>query len=179
MAAKKSDDTLMWAGAGLAVVVLYSVVTKSGGAGGSAEKLSYLGREDLPRGMRNNNPGNIERNASNQWLGKIQGSDPRFESFSTFAFGTRALIKLLKNYIDRGNNTVAKIIARWAPASVDNNPTASYASKVAERSGLGLHTPLQPDKDTLRRLTQAIADFENGRSGVVPDEVFEVAYSLL
>ncbi len=177
MAAKRSDDTLMWAGAAGAVVVLYLALR--GGRSGSAEKISYLGRSDMPRGIRNNNPGNIERNPNNQWLGKIEGNDPRFESFSTFAYGTRALVKLLKNYIDRGNNTVSKIVSRWAPASVDNNPTASYASKVAERSRLGLHTPLQADKDTLRRLTQAIADFENGLSGVVSDQVFEAAYSLL
>lgn len=155
-------------------------MARNKGRSSTDEGLSYLGESSLPRGMRNNNPGNIKKNAANSWKGKIaNGTDPVFEQFETFALGTRALVKLLQNYIDRGNNTVSKIIARWAPAGVDNNPTSSYAAWVAQKSGLGLNTTLKPDKSTLRRLTQAIADYENGQSGVVSDGIFETAYSLL
>lgn len=89
------------------------------------------------------------------------------------------MIKLIKNYIDRGHNTVWKVISRWAPAGADNNPTSSYAGQIANQTGIGLHTTIEPDKETLRKLIQAIADFENGQKNVISNEMFEAAYLLI
>ena len=44
----------------------------------------------LPRGLRNNNPGNI-RNSSTVWVGEITPSkDKSFKQFKSMAYGYRA-----------------------------------------------------------------------------------------
>jgi len=140
--------------------------------------LSYLGQTGLPRGMRNNNPGNLRKSAS-AWQGKItNGTDSAFEQFTNFAYGTRAMIKLLKNYIGDGYNTLDKIINRWAPAADNNNP-GGYISSVAFNGGLIPYQVLTADKETLRKLAIPMADVENGRNGVISNEMFDLAYSML
>ena len=54
-----------------------------------------------PRGLRNNNPGNIRNSDATDWKGEVKPSqkkDNAFEEFGTMAHGYRALIKLLQNY---------------------------------------------------------------------------------
>ena len=56
----------------------------------------------LPRGIRNNNPGNIER-GKDRWLGMSadQSGDPRFLVFDKPEAGLRAIMRLLINYQER------------------------------------------------------------------------------
>lgn len=89
------------------------------------------------RGVRNNNPGNIDYNPSNQWQGQIK-PDPaierRFARFDTPENGIRALGKLLLTYQRKhGLKTVKAIISRWAP-SVEND-TAAYVRAVEALTG--------------------------------------------
>ena len=96
---------------------------------------SYLGRADLPRGMRNNNPGNL-RISNNQWQGKVpvwENTDGEFEQFKEYRYGVRAMIKLIQNYIRSGDNTLVTIISRYAPAT--ENDTAAYIRAVAGATG--------------------------------------------
>ncbi len=95
------------------------------------------------RGVRNNNPGNIDRSPNNKWQGRMprermtaaQRDEKRFEVFSTAAWGIRAMAVLLITYFDRhGCNTVEKIIDRWAPP-VENN-TRAYINAVADAIGV-------------------------------------------
>ena len=182
------QQKIMIAGGGALLLLLLSskagAVTPppNGGGGvlpgGGLASLSYLGQTGLPRGIRNNNPGNL-RKSSSAWQGKIaNGTDPAFEQFQTFAYGTRAMIKLLKNYIGDGYNTLDKIINRWAPAADNNNPGA-YISSVAFNGGLIPTQVLTANKETLRKLTIPMADVENGRNGVISNEMFDLAYSML
>lgn len=71
------------------------------------------------RGIRNNNPFNIVKSCHN-WIGKIKGVDPKFETFDTMYHGIRAGLKLLITYVERGIDTPKKIIARFAPAAENN-----------------------------------------------------------
>ena len=57
------------------------------------------------RGCRNNNPFNIKKSRHN-WIGKIEGVDPTFETFVHIGYGLRAGIKLLLTYIDRGYDNI-------------------------------------------------------------------------
>lgn len=85
------------------------------------------------RGVRNNNPGNIDYNKANAWQGQL-GLEagvpkPRFARFDSPENGIRALGKLLLTYQDKHKlRTVAAIINRWAP-SVEND-TAAYVKAV-------------------------------------------------
>jgi hypothetical protein len=119
-----------------------------------------------PRGIRNNNPGNIDYNKSNQWQGQLP-FDPivesRFARFDTPENGIRALGKLLLNYQTRyGLKTVAAIIARWAPAT--ENDTAAYVQSVEAKipglphgAAVDLNNPL-----VLGAFVRAIIAHENG-----------------
>ena len=75
---------------------------------------SYLNQNGLPRGIRNNNPGNIVI-SNNSWQGKIavaQNTDGHFEQFTELYYGLRALAKLLVNKVNDGQNTIRKILVR-------------------------------------------------------------------
>ena len=76
------------------------------------------------RGIRNMNPGNIRLGES--WLGlRTKQTDPDFCQFTSMVYGCRALLKLLRTYVEkRGCTTIRKVIERWAPPS--ENDTSSY-----------------------------------------------------
>lgn len=120
---------------------------------------------EQPRGIRNNNPGNIDYNARNTWRGQLP-PDPavesRFARFDTAQNGIRALAKLLANYRKQyGLRTVEALIARWAPSN--ENDTKQYARAVAAQLGVHIAQPLQLDPPTLERLVAAIIQHENGQ----------------
>jgi len=88
------------------------------------------------RGVRNNNPGNIDYHAGNAWQGQlgieVGVPKPRFARFDSPENGIRALGKLLLTYQDKYKlRTVTAIINRWAPSN--ENDTAAYV-KAVERS---------------------------------------------
>lgn len=114
-----------------------------------------------PRGVRNNNPGNIERGAQ-AWQGEIAGNDSRFATFETPEAGIRALAKNLIAYNDKHSlNTVEGIISRWAPSK--ENQTGAYVAAVAKELGVAPGDGLNVrDPATLSKLTTAIIRHENG-----------------
>lgn len=116
----------------------------------------------LPRGIRNNNPGNIRKSADN-WQGlSPEQTDSAFFQFKTPLYGIRALAVVLRNYRDKhGLHTVRGIINRWAPP-VENN-TSSYVNAVASAMGVSPDAPLAWNWDMLRKLVAAIIKHENGQ----------------
>lgn len=116
---------------------------------------------DGPRGVRNNNPGNLEASSSNPWVGQT-GSDGRFAKFETPEHGIRALGRNLISYQRQGIDTVSDIINRWAPPS-DNNNTDAYIKAVCAQLGVTPDQQLDASNpDTLKALCAAIIQHENG-----------------
>ena len=117
-----------------------------------------------PRGIRNHNPGNVERTAT-QWRGMAddQSSDDRFIVFEAPQWGVRAIGRILQTYHERhGLDTVEGVLDRWAPPF--ENDTRSYVQHVADTLGVGVREPLDMDDPlTVRRLVKAIIRHENGR----------------
>jgi hypothetical protein len=114
-----------------------------------------------PRGIRNNNPGNIEYGPFAQSAGAVS-SDGRFAQFPTMDAGKQAMIKLLRSYATRGYNTPNKMINRWAPPS-DGNPTQAYAADAAKAAGIGPDDPLNfGDQGQVEKFVQAMIMRENG-----------------
>lgn len=113
-----------------------------------------------PRGVRNNNPGNIEW--GDPWQGLIpvnDRTDPRFAQFTTPAYGIRAMARTLITYQDKHNiRTVTGAINRWAP-SVEND-TGAYVRAV--QSAVGGDIVNMHDYKSLRPLVEAIIKHENG-----------------
>jgi hypothetical protein len=131
---------------------------------------------NTPRGIKNNNPGNI-RKSDIRWQGKVVGTDPAFESFSSPEYGIRAMGRILRSYQRDGFDTVAEMIDRWAPP-VENN-TNAYVNAVAQAIGLAPHDKVDlADRDRLTRLLKAIVHHENGQQPYT-DLVFERAIDLM
>ena len=128
-----------------------------------------MDNKKLPRGYRNNNPLNIRYNPSNNWQGKVaQNTDGEFEQFVAMEYGYRAALKLIQNYINNnGLNTVAQIIAKWAP-NTENN-TAGYIQRVI---GINQWTPAKvidpQNASEMADLVYAMAIVENGNT-ILPD----------
>ncbi len=138
--------------------------------------ITYLGDRKFPRGLRNNNPGNIRR-GNHAWQGKITWSvskDKEFEQFHKLWFGVRALIKLLLTYFVKYKlNTVGLIINRWAPDTENN--TEAYIASVCVLTGFKKNQVLIPNTDTIKKLVYAICDHENGVKNAIPEPVFDLA----
>ena len=93
----------------------------------------------LPRGLRNNNPGNIRR-SKDKWQGlRAEQTDPEFFQFEAMAYGYRALIKTLQNY----RRLRGCVTETWIP-DVE-------------------------DRETMCALAAAISRVENGVDAFIPD----------
>ena len=126
----------------------------------------------LPRGLRNNNPGNIRNSQRTDWQGEVDESvknDNSFEEFETIAYGYRALIKLLQNYRKiHGCQTIADFINRWAPETENN--TSGYIKRVCtEMQVPSTFVPDVDDKYTMCAFAAAISQVENGVPAVMAD----------
>lgn len=113
----------------------------------------------LPRGLRNNNPGNLRVIARSPWLGQVGGDAQGYGVYESMERGARAAAKQLLKYERSGLNTVRKIIATWAPAS--ENDTASYVAQVAKALKVPADQPISVNTH-LEALAWAIFKHENG-----------------
>ena len=127
----------------------------------------------LPRGLRNNNPGNLEFRNQNG-ASRENGGEGRFAQFGTAEEGLTALSKQLQLYSARGIKSVAAIIKTYAPASENN--TAAYVKKVAADLGVDPNTPLDNlDPKMMAGLIGAIVRHENGRNPYSNEQLSDAA----
>lgn len=146
-----------------------------------------IARVNRPRGLRNNNPGNVRR-GPDKWQGmappELQ-TDPAFVVFETMVWGIRAIARILIRYQDHhALNTIEQLIARYAPP--DENKTEGYVAFVAKHTSFNPRETLDLHRyEHLRILVEAIvikevghdhgisaAEFDAGlaRAGVLPPE---------
>ncbi len=114
------------------------------------------------RGIRNNNPLNIEH--GDKWQGlRAAQTDPRFCQFTSLEMGFRAAFKIIHTYLQMRPpvNTVAAIVSRWAPPS--ENDTQSYINFVCRVAVLKPGDRIQwKNKNQICRLVWAMAQQECG-----------------
>ncbi|HGX9036624.1 TPA: lytic transglycosylase domain-containing protein [Escherichia coli] len=115
----------------------------------------------LSRGIRNNNPGNL--NFAGQKGATLEsGPNARFASFPTMLEGIAALDRQVMLYLKRGKNTIDQIIDIYAPSS-DGNNTSSYKSYLSQYTGLGVKEKIDGSNfEIMRKLIQGIINHENG-----------------
>lgn len=131
----------------------------------------------MTRGLRNNNPLNIEKSKGKPWKGEIVPSkDERFAQFESMAHGYRAAFKLLYNYQHTyGCRILADFINRWAPPV--ENATHNYINTVAKRAGLSDVSVVDTlNEMQMRKIVAAMSYVENG----VPadEEQVRIGWSL-
>jgi hypothetical protein len=124
-----------------------------------------------PRGVRNNNPGNI-RHSNTHWQGQcLEQTDDAFVQFNEPVYGIRAIARIMKTYYANGFDTVQEIISRWAPAT-DHNNTNAYIANVCHALGV------KPDEKLelvvhLPALVAAIIEQENGEQPYSPQTIVQ------
>lgn len=137
---------------------------------------SFIGQSNLPRGLRNNNPGDIK--TGEQWQGMV-GDDGTFVTFSDITWGTRALATDLANKINEGENTITEIVSIYAPPS-ENNTTA-YIASVSADTGFDPNAVLGMDQATLHALMRAVMNHELGDqySAMVSDDDIDTGIGMM
>lgn len=114
-----------------------------------------------PRGIRNNNPGNIEFRSNTRWQGQ-KGHDGRFVTFETPEHGLRALSRDLGTKMGRGLTSIQAILNAYAPPS--ENDTKLYIERVSRALGVAPTARLDPNDARMRAgLMAAIIRHENGQ----------------
>ena len=131
----------------------------------------------VTRGVRNNNPGNINRD-STKWLGLApQQTDTRFCVFVSPEYGIRALVKVLISYQEKhGLRTIDAMIGRWAPESENN--TEAYMRSASMRTGFARNVPIDMrDPATATAMAKAIVAVECA-GFTYPDATFAKAVAM-
>lgn len=116
-----------------------------------------------PKNVRNNNPLNIKESAD--WDGERKiNLDKTFEEYKTPEHGFRAGYIILLQYLERGDNTIQSIIAKWAPANTDEqNHTTAYIEYVADKMQMSPVEYVSPDD--LSEMMLYMAKFEGDNVG--------------
>ena len=143
--------------------------------------------KQFPRGVRNNNPLNVKFSTANHWYGQTGADEDGFVICEYPWQGYRMSAVLLKNYQKNhlatdgsAIDTVAEIIARWAPqvpSGTENPHQAAYIATVRRWMGVekGAHIDCE-DHDQMKSLISAMARFETGMEkpfGALTDKALE------
>jgi len=114
-----------------------------------------------PRGIRNNNPTNIE-DSKIPWRGRV-GNDGRYVVFDTAVNGLRAgYLEIWDSIVRDGDDTIRTLIAQWAPPI--ENLTGAYQNSVRQQTGIAsVDTKLNYARDS-KKLLGAIVRHENGQN---------------
>ena len=124
----------------------------------------------VPRGIRNNNPGNLDFVGQPGAHLETGVANPRFAVFPTMSDGIRALRDQLLRYAERGLTTVASIISVYAPPT--ENATRSYIAGVCRQMGVQADSVLDlRDPNTMRELIEGITTMENGSGHLSTEQI--------
>lgn len=160
----------------LALVLLIASRTRQGAAAVAAMTDAVASNV---RGIRNNNPGNIERTGET-WQGMAPDQpDSRFVKFSEMRYGVRAAAKLFRNYQTRYNlRSVAQLINRWAPPV--ENDTGSYVNAVAARVGVDPYAPIDlTNRELAYKFLRAVFRHECGIAAeAIPESTIREGINL-
>lgn len=122
------------------------------------------------RGIRNNNPGNLEKGPA--WVGlSPEQADSRFAQFTEMRYGIRAMTVLMRNFQKPppkwyGLKSIRQIITRWAPAIENNTP--GYIASVAKSLGVGPDDTIDTnDPAVAAAMVRAIANVECGPAAML------------
>lgn len=116
---------------------------------------------NIPRGIRNNNPGNL-RKTKEIWKGEIDEEDTAFKTFKTPIDGLAGLKLSIDKKFRRGLNTIRQIITSYAPST--ENDTVAYIKFISLHTGHSSNESLNlNNKETIKSIMRAIVLYENGQ----------------
>lgn len=149
-------------------------------AAAGAGAVAYKGKAHAPapaaapgpsgtRGVRNNNPGNIEYGPFTRAHGAT-GREPegRFARFATAQDGLNALADKLRDYMGHGRDSVKSIMEKYAPPG--ENDTEKYVAFLAKRIGVDPNAHLDPNNlQQLTGMMDGIVRYENAKNPYAPE----------
>lgn len=128
------------------------------------------------RGIRNNNPGNVEmvrgedRAPLHAGIYGRTGIEPvssdgtqRFAQYSSMLGGIAAMVETMNMHQENGKNTIRSLIGQWAPPNENN--TKAYIAQVSRELGIGPDDPLPSvaeNPSVAKALARAIIGVEVG-----------------
>ena len=116
---------------------------------------------ELPRGIRDNNPGNIRSNPNIMWKGQVGVDEGGYLKFKSAVWGIRAMAMILRHYHEYTHcNSLQSYVTRWAPPT--ENASWAYVQDVAARMGVYPAVPVDLHTQGIALVT-AIIWHENGQ----------------
>jgi hypothetical protein len=118
------------------------------------------------RGLRNNNPLNLEFVPGQRGLDPNSPSDGRFGRYSTIEEGIAQATRQFLLYQDRdGLKTIRGMIGKWTPAGEAGNHTAAEIDRLSSALNIGPDTPFSMhDPDKAAAFERAVAGEETGKA---------------
>jgi len=141
----------------------------------SVKTKEWIDEKLHPRGMRNNNPGNLEY--AGQAGATREKGEGRFASFGNMRQGYAALANQLNLYATRDHlNTIEGIVSKYAPSTVNGkkeNNTEQYIRDLEAWLQTKRDQPLniESDPDQMAKVMAAIAKKEQGSAWVNYDDI--------
>jgi hypothetical protein len=122
---------------------------------------------NIPRGIRNNNPGNVRRGRQH-WLGEVDElngvHDAEFVQCSAPVYGLRIPAVILLHYGAAGIKTPRAIVSRWAPPV--ENDTEAYIKAVTKALGCADDTKIDlRDPSKMNAVLKVLVQHENQTPG--------------
>ncbi|AOM39683.1 hypothetical protein [Xenorhabdus hominickii] len=126
----------------------------------------------IPRGIRNNNPGNLNF-AKQRGAVKEGGENGRFAVFSTMQEGIAALYRQLQLYFGRGINTISSIVKKYAPAA-DGNKVDAYIAALTRKLGIDANQKIDTaNVQQIIDLMEGIIRHENGAGYINRNDIIQ------
>jgi len=127
----------------------------SGGGGGKGGVAAAL----------RTNPGALKDGPFAKLQPGYTGASAGFATFDSAAAGTAAQEKLLRTaYVNKGFNTVDKIINKYAPQGPENSAASvrNYKAYVAKQAGIDINAPITAAQ--VPTIAKAMREFETGQT---------------
>jgi hypothetical protein len=147
----------------------YAVPKESGGSFGTPAPAGAPGKGSPVANALKTNPGAIKDGPFARKQAGYTGASGGFATFSTPQAGIAAQENLLRgSYVNKGFNTIDKIINRYAPQGPENSSASvtNYKKYVAQKAGIDINAPISAAQIPV--VAKAMREFETGNKSGAP-----------
>lgn len=145
---------------------VFAMPSKTGGGfDTSAPTAGVPGKGGVAAALQTN-PGALKDGAFARSQPGYTGASAGFATFESPAAGAAAQENLLRSaYVNKGFNTVNKIINKYAPQGPENSAASvsNYKKYVAQKAGVDINAPITAAQ--VPAVAQAMREFETGQTG--------------
>jgi hypothetical protein len=142
---------------------IYAMPTKTGGGLGAPAPAGSSGGGSPVANALKTNPGALKDGGFARSQRGYAGASGGFATFKTPEDGIAAQENLLRgSYVNKGFNTIDKIINRYAPQGSENSgaSVSNYKKYVAQKAGIDINAPISAAQ--IPAVAKAMREFETG-----------------